>query len=435
MANTNGEAGWLEALAMLSAADLIDVRAASRALKVQSEHVAALLVSDMCRVATSSGPRASVEREGSETRPNCSSISRNLGILWLRALAQAHAPPRLILAGGGYNSMWNDHKAVTQPEDAEGCENSAEVVCSFAGPTISRRWRCALPTLNCHRADLALVRGDYSCTLFALGGRHGSRRHASVECLDLIQWKLTGEGWRFITPMEQERSGLVANIVKGQLVAAGGRGSQGVLREVEALALDGSSASSSGFPEWKRLDPMREPREYAACAVLDEAFWVLGGGAQVQGCRSVEVLDVGRGSWQPGPPMTVARYGAGAAAHAGRIFVAGGSSRWGQRQFTTLETLDPREGKWVLQSFPAQRGPGFWTSLWGCGVVAHDPYLFLCGGTFREAEESQDTVFVLDMRSMQLTTSAFCSDWRSTGHAGATLRLQVPRWCGGACLV
>mmetsp|Transcript_84663 Transcript_84663/g.218216 ORF Transcript_84663/g.218216 Transcript_84663/m.218216 type:complete len:136 (+) Transcript_84663:830-1237(+) len=133
--------------------------------------------------------------------------------------------------------------------------------------------------------------------------------------------------------------------------------------------------------------------------------------------------------------MDVARFGAGAAWHEGRILVAGGSTHFGRKQLTTLEALDPREGTWRLEkAFRTPAGPGYQTSLWGCSVAVHAHWLYLCGGTFREAEESQDTLFRIDLRTMELDTCNFLAA-DSPEQGPVKLALQVPRWCGGACVI
>lgn len=393
-------------LAELEALELLSVRAVARDLRDQVESVAASLVLELNARLRSSPPPAQ-------------------GVRWLQALFHVRAPPRLA-AAGGYNSDWNGHEPVSQYDDGDGCLASVEVVCSFAShrsADTAGGWRKQLPPMANRRADLALVSGDEGSVLYALGGRHGGTRHASVETLDILRWSLNGEGWRPMASMSQERSGLAAGVVRGHLVAVGGRAAQGVLREVEVYNL----ASDNENGRWGIGCPLQEPREYAAAAVLQGQFWVLGGG-EFRGSKTVDVLDAGSGMsvWQRGPDMNLARYGAAAVGHAGRLFVVGGSRHWTGRQFATMEALDPREGRWSLVQLAAP-GRRHQTSLWGCSLVAHDQSLFICGGAFREAEESQDTIFRIDLRSTGLNDKDLLQEWPA--------RLHVPRWCGGAVLI
>ncbi|CAK9023277.1 Extended synaptotagmin-2 (E-Syt2) [Durusdinium trenchii] len=334
------------------------------------------------------------------------------GLRAWRALVQAHAPPQLVCIGG-YNSMWNRHEFVLQEGDARGCEDSSEVVCSLRGAEASDRWRCILPPMQQKRADVAVV-GSSPKILFALGGRNGEQRHASVERLDLVQWQLHGQGWEMMPPMLQDRSGLAASVVAEGLVVAGGRSSlKGVLRDAEYCDL---RHAGSFVP----ISPMHSPREYAAAAAVGDEFWVLGGG---ENCRSssVEIWDAGASHWRPGPEMREKRYGASAVWHHGRLYVVGGSHHFRKRKLSVLESLDPREGLWECYDLQALDGPGYQSSLWGTGVAALDQSLYICGGAFRDLEESLTTVYRLDLRTMQLS--------RLNREApGAACLLQVPRW-------
>lgn len=397
-------------LICLSADDLLNVRAVSHVLREGAETTAAQLLREQCTSLLS--PRATERRRGN--------------VRWLLALSELHAPPRLV-AAGGYNSAWNGHAPVYQADDAHGCERSVEVACSLQSPQSPDRWRRRLPQMLLPRADLALVR-DEPCKLYALGGRHGDERHASVEMLDILHWRLNETAWTPLPPMMHRRSGLAAATSSGLLVAVGGRsGREGVLREAEALQLAVQGA------EWTPLAPMQEPREYAAGAARDMELWVLGGG-EFEGSKSVEVLDLASGSWRPGPTMEAARFGPSAVWHEGRVIVAGGSARFGMRQLTSMEILDPREGVWQFHALVAPPNRRFGTSLWGCSAVAHGSSLFLCGGAYRESEESQDWIFHVDMRTMAVEPLRIrgAGDHSSCEHY---LRLQVPRWCGGGCLI
>eukprot|EP00929_Paragymnodinium_shiwhaense_P059549 TRINITY_DN29825_c0_g1_i4.p1 TRINITY_DN29825_c0_g1~~TRINITY_DN29825_c0_g1_i4.p1 ORF type:complete len:405 (-),score=64.50 TRINITY_DN29825_c0_g1_i4:332-1546(-) len=345
----------------------------------------------------------------------------NPGVRWFRALAQVQAPPRLV-AAGGYNSEVFDHEPVRQAGDGQACEESAEVVFSLQGDDVKHRWRRKLPKMLERRADLALVAG-LDCKLYAVGGRCGESRHNSVEVLDLVQMEIGQQGWAPFFGMSVGRSGLAAGILGDHLIAVGGRTHAGVLRQAEGCSIDGTEG-------WVPLESMRQPREYAAAAALHAEMWVMGGG-EVQGSKTVEVYNIDRNSWTPGPELNLARYGAGAAIHEGRLLVVGGSFRWGARQLTTLEALDPREGIWHMTPFCADKGH---TSLWGCSVVSRGDSIFIAGGTYREAEESLDSILRIDLRTMKMSNlaSELVNDDAESKECG---RLRVARWCGGACFV
>mmetsp|Transcript_59970 Transcript_59970/g.140086 ORF Transcript_59970/g.140086 Transcript_59970/m.140086 type:complete len:400 (-) Transcript_59970:113-1312(-) len=379
--------------------DALPLRAASQGLRGVVESTAVTLLAELTRP------------------PSPHRQARQL----LRGLAQAHAPPRLICIGG-YNSNWNRHEPVSQVDDAGGCETSAEVVCSITGDQVSSQCRRMLPPMLQHRADLAVASaGVSSTTLFALGGRHGEKRHCSVERLDLLAWELRGEGWQPMPPMLAGRSGLAAGYIQGSLIVAGGRCSAGVLREAECCSVTGES--------FVALPSMTEAREYAASAVVGSDFWVLGGG-ETGRSSSVEIWNAEVGCWRTGPEMRERRYGASAVWHGGRLVVVGGSYHFRKRKLTTLECLDPREGVWSCYDLQALDGPGYQSSLWGSGVTASGNSLFIAGGAFRESEESLSGVYSLDLRTFHLRSLSAV-----LGGPSWAGQLQVPRWCGGACIV
>eukprot|EP00931_Biecheleriopsis_adriatica_P021925 TRINITY_DN14207_c0_g1_i1.p1 TRINITY_DN14207_c0_g1~~TRINITY_DN14207_c0_g1_i1.p1 ORF type:complete len:413 (+),score=40.61 TRINITY_DN14207_c0_g1_i1:99-1337(+) len=403
---------WLMARVVerLSAFDSLAIRAASSGLCRVADETAADMVADL------RGMSQAVREEAGEGAP------------WLRALAELHALPRIVCVGG-YNSNWNRHESVFQDSDSPGSESSSEAVCTLSGDSISSWGRGLLPTMLHPRADLASCTGPEIKTMFALGGRQGMERLAFVECLDLADWRLRGVGWQPRPPMLQGRSGLVVGRLDGRLIAAGGRGVSGVLRDAETCDLYGDSTFAP-------LPAMQSAREYAASAVIESEFWVLGGG-ETGATNSTEIFDVTSGFWRSGPEMRESRYGGSAVYHEGRIFVIGGSVHFRRRKFTTLETLDPRESCWTCHDLQArdQHAPArssYQCSLWGSGVVAHGSSLYLCGGTFRGLDQSLNSVYRLDLRTMQYETllEALPTDSPST-----SFQLQIPRWCGGTCLV
>jgi len=225
--------------------------------------------------------------------------------------------------------------------------------------------------------------------------------------------------------MMQGRSGLVVGVLGVHLIAAGGRGPGGVLREAEICDLRDSSAGFQAMPS------LQEPREYASSAVVDSEFWVMGGG-ETGATNSVEIWNAALGLWRTGTDMREKRYGGSAVWHDGRIWVVGGSRHFRGKQLTTLEVLDPREGYWTCHNLSAPEGPGYSSSLWGSGVVAHGSSVWICGGAYRESEESLSTVYRLDLRTLQLET---LSQALGDALAPSEGRLEVARWCGAACIV
>lgn len=428
---------WLMARVVerLSAFDALAIRAVSQGMCRVAEVTAANLVAELRGWSQATTPEAHGSPGGAGyPRPAGSSQAPREGpaeahrsqggkVRWLRALRELHRPPRLVCMGG-YNSNWNRHEPVFQDSDADGSECSAEVVCTLTGEGASRWGRSFLPAMLHPRADVAACGGKETGTLLAVGGRAGMERHTYVEYLDLVAWRLRSEGWQARPPMLQGRSGHVLGKVDDKLLVAGGRGVAGVFRSAELCNLSGDCIFAP-------LPDMQAPREYAASAVLSSEFWVMGGG-ETGRCSSTEIFDVAAGFWRPGPEMRESRYGGSALFHDGRIFVVGGSVHFGRRKFTTLETLDPREGSWESHHLQAPARSSYECSLWGSGVVAHGDALYLCGGTFRGLDQSLNSVYRIDLRTMQY---GVLREALSEDSPAANIGLQVPRWCGAACIV
>lgn len=53
---------------------------------------------------------------------------------------------------------------------------------------------------------------------------------------------------------------------------------------------------------------------------------------------------------------------------------------------------------WSIFDFKPLPGHSYSCSLWGAGLAAAEDSLYICGGVFREIEESLSTVIRLDLR-------------------------------------
>ncbi|GLC45195.1 hypothetical protein PLESTB_000425100 [Pleodorina starrii] len=241
-----------------------------------------------------------------------------------------------------------------------------------------------------------------------------------------------GRGWEPCPPllMPRAHAGVVA--VAGTLTVLGGRSQvqqvQHVLNTVEVLNPAGggdadtaststgatssaAAAVSAGFTSpggggggWQRGPDMVLPRSAHACAVLGGRIFALGGagggaaaaaggggggglrGASTGGSgggggthRSGEFLDLGSGRWQLlGCDMATERKYMAAASHGGRIYVAGGVND-SRTRLSSLEALDPREGRWTpLERMSGPRSSHAMAALGGC--------LYVAGGQCSSAE-------------------------------------------------
>ena len=124
----------------------------------------------------------------------------------------------------------------------------------------------------------------------------------------------------------------------------------------------------------------------------------------------MEVWDASNG-WRYGPEMREKRYG-GERGVAPATDLCGGRESSLQPRGTgsgcmplglrTAETDDagqcwtPREGVWSIFDFKPL-SHSYSCSLWGASLAASEGSLYICGGVFREIEESLSTVIRLDL--------------------------------------
>ena len=394
----------------------------------------------------------------------------------LRTIALLEAS--LLVAAGGYNSSWNNHRDEPQAADSPGCEQSVELTRVIRPANSPLRPRF-LPNMRERRADLALVPSQTRATVFAVGGRSGSNYRRSCEMLDLARAQLV-EGslvpaavelyaWQPLPSMTTPRCAPIAGEVDGHLFAAGGGHHEGG-RTGEMLRVryeDGAlhhetPAVNPDFPwreptfssswAWSRIGPMKYARQYGASAVCRRQLWAIGGSTWAEGLdglASVEYLDAATGMWHDGPPTAMPRGQASATAHDGRIFVVAGGlfppGPPGQQEpvtemvggrFPFAEWLDPREGVWHPLAFEMDHGSC--RGLAGTSLAASDGVLYWSGGVrppnWQQGAQdwegppttSLDEIWRYDLRAGRLVTRAEGSE---------DDRLLTPRWCGGSCVV
>lgn len=330
---------------------------------------------------------------------------------------------RALVAVGGYNSAWNGGADGPQAEDGPGCERSAEVLYSLRSECPAPEW-CTLPSTAERRADLALVASPGS--LYALGGREGGTTHASVEMLNVASAQLLDEGWQAAPSMNEPRCAPAACCLGDGagarlIVVAGGENLRTgmVSKTAEAYNLDTGA--------WSAMPPMHHARSYfgAAMPQPDEPRWCVFGGRTQQGwaAKDAECFDAARGEWQLMPRMLCRRHGAAGAAQRGRVLAVGGF------HLPSMESYDPREGRWRADRFTAiPVGLGWWG---GCAHAEGD-MLFVCGGARASppppdappgwSNASLRQVWIFDLR-------------RSLEPLCGRSKMRTPRWCGAAAVV
>lgn len=101
--------------------------------------------------------------------------------------------------------------------------------------------------------------------------------------------------------------------------------------------------------KWRELPSMRIARGAAAGAVVGDRLYVAGGttafGNENEPIASLEIFDFSQDRWLPGPEMPTRRHHFGAAAVDGRLFFAGGRQPQ-HMALASFEEFDPEVGRW-----------------------------------------------------------------------------------------
>jgi len=170
--------------------------------------------------------------------------------------------------------------------------------------------------------------------------------------------------------------------------------------------------------QWAAADTMPTPRSTAAAAVIDDKLYVVGGTDRKLRQRPVydvlEVYDPATGSWTVKASMPTARWGPGAAAAGGKLYVFGGA-RSSAEFFDVLEIYDPATNSWST-------GSSMPIKLFGPAVAVMNDKIYVAGGLeFTPSEERNDvaTVMEFDPATGNWLTIGTMPTGRGQGAAGA----------------
>ena len=141
---------------------------------------------------------------------------------------------------------------------------------------------------------------------------------------------------------------------------------------------------------WAVGDSMITPRSTAAAAVLDGKLYVVGGTDRERRSKpvydSLEVYDPATNTWASKQPMPTKRWGAGAAALNGKLYVFGGAQS-SKVFFNIMEIYDPATNSW-------SDGPSMPIKLFGPAVTVVNDKIYVAGGLEFTPEENRDDVAV-----------------------------------------
>ncbi len=151
---------------------------------------------------------------------------------------------------------------------------------------------------------------------------------------------------------------------RGHIYVYGGYTSDGT--EVDALQRYDPASDS-----WANLQGSGIPRGAATLAAVGCSLYAIGGARGGSAQRLVQVYDIRRRRWRPGPRMRVAREHLASVAIRGRILALGGRAAGGN--LDAVEELDTRSGTW-------RRRPRIPTPRSGFGAAAVRGWAVAVGG-------------------------------------------------------
>ena len=128
--------------------------------------------------------------------------------------------------------------------------------------------------------------------------------------------------------------------------------------------------------KWRELPPMRTARGAAAGAVVGDRLYIAGGttrfGNENEPIDSLEIYDFDSHRWLRGPPMPTPRHHFGVGLVDGRLFFAGGRQPQ-HMALAAFEEFDPSSGRW-------RRMPDLPTPVGSPAVTAADGMVIVTGG-------------------------------------------------------
>jgi len=134
-------------------------------------------------------------------------------------------------------------------------------------------------------------------------------------------------------------------VVNGKLYVVGGNNGIKTVSTMEVL--------DPITNQWTSLDSMPTDRGLAACAVVDDTIYVIGGirgylnALDYTGLKTVESYDITTGQWNSKSEMPTKRWGHSAVAYNGKIYVFGGVSFGSPTVvYGSVEVYDPQTNTW-----------------------------------------------------------------------------------------
>jgi N-acetylneuraminic acid mutarotase len=207
------------------------------------------------------------------------------------------------------------------------------------------------------------------------------RVYTLLESGELWEYDPASNVWRQRRPLPTTRQGFALAAAGGRLFALGGLDAQGH-RDGATLEYDPAADS------WRERRPMPTPRSELAAATLGGTLYTLGGrsgrgGGKVSDCN--EAYDPDSDVWSARRPLPAARYGVGAAVLSERLHVLGGEEKkaFGRSMTAAHDRYNPSMDRWEtgLAPLPSPRS--------GAGTLAAAGRIYVLGGRSSFGETSE----------------------------------------------
>ena len=254
--------------------------------------------------------------------------------------------------------------------------NGAESRAEPAPPAVAssiQRWKALAPA-TLQRTEVGAARiGRF---IYVVGGFLPSAETTNaVELYDIER-----DRWRRIAPMPNPVNHPAVTSYRGRLYVFGGYTDSSFAPVTGALQRYDPKSGS-----WTLLANAARPRAAAALAALPGKLYAIGGVAGADPLQGMEVYDLSRARWSPGPSMKVAREHIAATVAGGEIYVFGG--RTGSENLRAVERFDPDSGRWSrLAPLRTARSGIAAVTVRGRPVVFGGEELFSGGTTIRPVE-------------------------------------------------
>jgi N-acetylneuraminic acid mutarotase len=229
--------------------------------------------------------------------------------------------------------------------------------------TKTQTWQTLEPLPSAFSMPNVAVVGD---RLFVLGG---------LQTQTVVEYDSQGH-WvtRAPMPLTNGRGSAFVGVWGTKVVLAGGvlpgqsnNALNTGVRMTEVVAYDSSTDT------WQTLAPMTEARGYGMGAVVGDKFWVIGGSTNDARTAAVQTLDLVAGTWNDDPPLDQSLSSAAIALVGDRIYLIGGIAS--SSGIVSPATLLYNRSDGMLTGLASMPSPRF-----GSGAAAVGGRIYVAGG-------------------------------------------------------